>query len=70
MEAARFRLLASSIEGDESQHFIVLLALVLGLAAPGPKLGSASADDVVPEAFVTSAGERRGLDQSPPDYFG
>lgn len=70
MEDARFRFLASSIEGDESQHFIVLAALVLGLAAPGPKLGKDSADDVVPEAFVTSVGERKGLDKTPPDYFG
>lgn len=70
MEDARFRFLASSIEGDESQHFIVLAALVLGLAAPGPKLGKDTADDVVPEAFVTSVGERKGLDKTPPDYFG
>jgi hypothetical protein len=70
MEDARFRFLASSIEGDESQHFIVLLALVLGIAAPGPNLRAQTADDVVPEAFVTSIGDRRGLDKAPPDYFG
>ena len=70
LEAAKRRQLASAIEGDESQHFIVLAALVLGLAAPGPKLNSDSADDVVPEAFATSVGDYAGLDASPPDYFG
>lgn len=69
MEAAKLRMLASAIEGDESQHFIVLAALVLGLAAPGSKLSMDTADDVVPEAFSTSVGARKGLDVSPPDYF-
>ena len=69
LEAAQLRFLASAIEGDESQHFIVLAALVLGLAAPGPNLSSARAGDVVPEAFVSSVGEWKGLDKNPPDYF-
>lgn len=69
LEAAKFRYLASAIEGDESQHFIVLAALVLGLAQPGPKLSSDTADGVVPEAFVHSVGDRDGLEISPPNYF-
>jgi hypothetical protein len=70
MEDAKLRFLASVIEGDESQHFIVLAALVLGLAAPGPNLSSARAGDVVPEAFVsTVSDDYKGLDQAPPDYF-
>jgi len=69
LEDARFRLLASSIGGDESQHFIVLAALVIGLAAPGPKLSADTADDVVPQAFVTTIDDYDGLDKAPPDYF-
>jgi ferritin-like protein len=69
LEDAQLRFLAAAIEGDESQHFIVLAALVLGLAAPGPNLSSERAGDVVPEAFVSSVGEWQGLDKAPPDYF-
>jgi hypothetical protein len=70
LEDAKLRFLASCIEGDESQHFIVLTALVLGLAAPGAKLSSATADAVIPEAFVAKVSGYEGLDVSPPDYFG
>jgi ferritin-like protein len=69
MENAKYRLLASSIGGDESQHFIVLAALVLGLAAPGPKLSADTADELVPQAFVATIDEYEGLDKAPPDYF-
>lgn len=69
LESAGLRFLASSIEGDETQHFIVLAALVLGLADPGPNLASATAGDVVPAAFVYTVGKEKGLDAMPPDYF-
>lgn len=69
LEDAKLRFLASAIEGDESQHFIVLAALVLGLAAPGPNLDASRADDVVPEAFVTTVNGKSGLDVSPANYF-
>ncbi len=69
MEDAKFRFLASSIEGDETQHFIVLAALVLGLADPGPKLNETTASVVVPEAFVSTIGTEPGLDKGVPDYF-
>ena len=69
MEDAQLRFLASSIEGDESQHFIVLAALVLGLASPGPNLAEATAAKVVPEAFVATVDSKAGLDVGPPDYF-
>jgi len=69
MEDAQLRFLASSIEGDESQHFIVLAALVLGLASPGPNLSEASAVKVFPEAFVSTVGTHAGLDALPADYF-
>jgi hypothetical protein len=26
--------------------------------------------DIVPEAFVSTVGTQKGLDMSPPDYFG
>jgi len=68
-EDAKHRFLAASIEGDESQHFIVLAALVLGLADPGPNLSLATAADVVPEAFVSTVGDAGGLDTAPADYF-
>jgi ferritin-like protein len=70
LESAKFRFLASSIEGDESQHFIVLASLILGLAAPTDKLNVDKAGDVVPEAFVSTVGTHNGLDKTPPDYFG
>jgi hypothetical protein len=69
LEDAKHRFIAASIEGDETQHFIVLAALVLGLADPGENLGLETAEDVVPEAFVSSVGDVGGLDTAPPDYF-
>ena len=68
-EDAKHRFLAASIEGDETQHFIVLAALVLGLADPGPNLDLDSADDVIPAAFVSKVGSVDGLNAAPADYF-
>ncbi|MDB4975593.1 MAG: hypothetical protein JWN48_3934 [Myxococcaceae bacterium] len=68
LEAAKYRFLATTIEGDESQHFIVLTALVLGLAAPGPNL-AAHTSQVFPEPFVHSFGSSPGLDTGPINYF-
>ncbi|MEY4583152.1 MAG: hypothetical protein RL701_7855 [Pseudomonadota bacterium] len=70
LESAKLRFLAAAIEGDESQHFIVLTALVAGLAAPGDNLKMDRVGDIVPEAFVSTVGTQKGLDMSPPDYFG
>lgn len=69
LESAQQRFLATAIEGDETQHFIVLAALVLGLADPGPNLDSDSADTVVPAPFVYTVGAESGLNDLPPDYF-
>jgi hypothetical protein len=69
LEASQHRFLAASIEGDESQHFIVLAALVLGLASPGPRLDLETAADVVPQAFVSAVGAEPGLEAGPADYF-
>ncbi len=70
LEDAGLRYLATAIEGDETQHFIVLAALVLGLADPGPELTSDTAANVFPAAFVGKVGSVGGLGQAPPDYFG
>lgn len=69
LEASQLRQLAASIGGDESQHFIVLTAIIAGLAAPGPKLDESTADSVFPASFVVSEGDEDGLDAVPADYF-
>ncbi|MGC4093156.1 MAG: ferritin-like domain-containing protein [Polyangiaceae bacterium] len=69
LEDAQLRFLAATIEGDETQHFIVLAALVLGLAAPGASLDLTSASTVFPAAFVASVGAKAGLDKAPADYY-
>ena len=73
LEAAKHRFLASAIEGVATQHFIVIAALVLGLAQPGPSLASAGAPGrLVPRAFVSSTGTaatRAGLDVAPPANY-
>lgn len=68
LESASLRFLAGAIEGDESQHFIVLTALIAGLVQPGANLSTDSADDVIPEAFVSKVGDVNGL-EAIPDYF-
>lgn len=68
LEAARTRFLAGAIEGDETQHFIVLTALVAGLVKPGSALTVDSADAVFPEPFVSKVGDDQGL-AAVPDYF-
>lgn len=55
LSAANLRFLGSSIEGDETQHFMVLYALIEGLAVPTASLSpTMNADQVVPRAFVSS----------------
>jgi bacterioferritin (cytochrome b1) len=68
LEAASTRYLAGAIEGDETQHFIVLTALVAGLVQPGANLSVDTADDVFPSPFVSKVGAADGL-ESIPDYF-
>lgn len=58
LEAAKTRLLATSIGGDESQHFIVLAALALGLATPTAALTPENAGGAVPAAFVAKLGDK------------
>ena len=63
------RALASSIEGNQTQHFVLLAALVAGLVVAGPNLDKAHAATLFPAAFAGSAGKNQGLDTTPPDYF-
>ncbi|MBI5512694.1 MAG: ferritin-like domain-containing protein [Deltaproteobacteria bacterium] len=51
------RQLAANIEGDETQHFIVLYALLKQLAAPNVATLVANIGEIVPKSFVaTQAG--------------
>jgi hypothetical protein len=61
------RVLASAIEGDETQHFIVLYAILKGVAAPGPMV--MMVDKVVPTSFVTTIDDKPGLETVPALVF-
>jgi hypothetical protein len=61
------RVLASAIEGDETQHFIVLYAILKGVAAPGPMV--MMVDKVVPTSFVTTIADKPGLETVPALMF-
>lgn len=69
LEAAKYRFLAGAIAGDETQHFLVLAALVTGLAGPGENLDAESGDQLVPAAFVYTVGDEGGLDAAPAPYY-
>jgi bacterioferritin (cytochrome b1) len=70
LEAAKHRFLASTIEGVATQHFIVIAALVLGLATPGAGLAATGATArVVPKPFVVTVGSAAGLDAPPPAAY-
>lgn len=69
VQAPELRALAGSIEGMQTQHFILLAALITGLVSPGPNLDKARAATLFPSALVLSHESHSGLDQAPPDYF-
>jgi hypothetical protein len=71
LEAAKNRFLATIIEGDESQHFIVLTAVIAGLVdLPAPAaFTDAAVALVVPQAFVYTRGANKGLNEAPPNFF-
>ena len=61
LTTSTLRFLGASIEGDETQHFMVLYALIEGLAVPTSALTpSKNADQVVPRAFVASTVDQGG----------
>lgn len=55
------RYLAAAISGDEAQHFIVLDALLQGVATPGSDLSTTTAAEVVPVSFLASQGVGKSL---------
>lgn len=50
------RALAASIEGDETQHFVVLNALLNRAVEPGTAIVTGGVNDIVPQAFVLRVG--------------
>lgn len=57
------RFLAGNIEGDETQHFMVLYGLIKGLVAPAVATLLSNINEVVPRAFVAnSAGSTSSLE--------
>lgn len=55
------RFISAAIQGDETQHYVVLAALIEGLAQPTAALTPTSnADKVVPQAFTSSTVEQGG----------
>ena len=63
LSTSTLRFLGASIEGDETQHFMVLYALIEGLAVPTSALTpSMNADQVVPRAFVSSTVDQGGAE--------
>lgn len=55
------RALAANIEGDETQHFATLYALLQSALRPGSALLTGGVTDVVPTAFVSTTGGVPGL---------
>lgn len=56
LSAAGNRVLASSIEGDESQHYIVLYTLLQQVVAANPTGLITGTGEVVPQPFVVNQG--------------
>ncbi len=55
------RFIAAAIQGDETQHYVVLVALIEGLAVPTTALtATMNADKVVPQAFVSATTDLGG----------
>lgn len=65
LRAATNRFLAAAISGDEAQHFIVLDAILAGVAQAGPALSTSTAKDVVPASFLASVGVGESLADVP-----
>jgi hypothetical protein len=65
LSSATNRFLAASIEGDETQHFMVLYAVLTGTVDPGPSLSALSANEMVPAPFVAAVGLAQSLDDIP-----
>lgn len=62
LKLADNRYLAASIEGDESQHFVVLYVLLKGHVAPTAALTTSAATSVVPVSFLSKTANFNGLE--------
>lgn len=60
LSRSKNRYISAAIEGDETQHFMVLAALIDGLAVPTPALTEDTAGQVVPRSFVRTTEEFGG----------
>lgn len=60
LKAASNRFIAASIEGDETQHYVILNSLLTGAAATTSAIG-ANVSKVVPRSFVATVGSDQGL---------
>lgn len=60
LTSKRHRFVAAAIQGDESAHYAVLVALIEGLAVPTSALTTAVADQVVPAAWASATTEFGG----------
>lgn len=54
LSSQNHRFIAAAIQGDESAHYAVLVALIEGLAVPTAALTTAVADQVVPRAWASN----------------
>lgn len=60
LSTANHRFIAAAIQGDESAHYAVLVALIEGLAVPTAALTTSLADQVVPRAWASSTADFGG----------
>jgi hypothetical protein len=65
LSTATNRALVASIEGDETQHFMVHYAVLNGLVDPGPNLNALTAGQLVPTAFVAAGAGGQSLEDIP-----
>ena len=54
LSSKNHRFIAAAIQGDESAHYAVLVALIEGLAVPTAALTTSVADQVVPRAWASN----------------
>ncbi len=68
LKATTSRFLAGTIEGDETQHFIVLYALLKGIVSADPAGLITNINEVVPKPFVAQVGTDMNSLQSIADF--
>lgn len=62
------RVLAASIEGDETQHFAVVSALLNRAVTPGASIVTGGVNDIVPQPFILNAGGMMNSLEAIPDF--